>query len=232
MRTLHAVVLFAILAAAAAAARPAPAAAQAPNGRNQIVVSGSGRVEVPPDQAAFALGAQAQRPTAAEAMAEVNRVVAQIVARWQALGIRQEDIRTAMVQVFPVTSTPREGTPQIAAYRASSLLTLTLANLTLVGRALDAAVGAGANTVQGLTFGLRDPSRPRTQALAAAVRDAREKAEALAQAAGLRISGIERIVEEGAVVQPREVRLTLAAPTPVEPGLVTVTAQIQVVFRY
>lgn len=213
-----------------------PVAAQTPEaGRNQIVTTGHGQVDVPPDQAILTVGAQAQRATAAEAMAEVNRIVAATLARWQQLGVRREDIRTAAVQVFPVFSAPREGTPQITGYRTTSLLTLTTMNLSLVGRAIDAAVAGGANTIQGISFGLRNATKARTDALALAVREAREKGDAIAQAAGLRIRGIDRIVEGGVEVILREARgiqAAPAAPAPVEPGLVTVTAHVTVIFNF
>lgn len=209
------------------------AAGQTPEaGRNQIVTGGSGRVEVSPDQATLSVGGEAQRPTAAEAMNDVNRIAAQVLERWQQLGIRREDIRTSAVQVFPVYSSPRDGRPQLAGYRATHMLTLTTTNLDLLGRAIDAAVAGGANTIHGITFGLRDATKAPTEALALAVREAREKAEAIAQAAGLRIRGIERIVEGGVELQVPEVEFARAAqtPTPIEPG--TVTARVMIVFSY
>lgn len=221
--------------ALAVLAATAPVAAQAPEaGRNQIVTTGHARVEVAPDQATLTVGAQLQRATAADAMAEVTNIITATLARWQQLGIRREDIRTSAVQVFPVFSAPREGSPQITGYRAISLLTLTTTNLSLLGRAIDAAVAAGANTIHGISFGLRSATKARTDALAMAVREAREKADAIAQAAGLRIRGIDRIVEGGVEVIVREARAIQAAPasTPVEPGLVTVTAQVTIVFNF
>jgi uncharacterized protein YggE len=212
-----------------------PARAQAPEpGRNQIVTSGNGRIEVSPDQATVSVGGQAQRATAAEAVADVSRTATQALERLRGLGLRPEAMRTSAVQVFPVYTSPRDGNaPQITGYRATYVLTVTVADLGLVGRVIDASIQAGANMVQGISFGLRDASRARNEALALAVREAREKGEVIAQAAGLRIGGIERIVEEGSSVQPREMRIAAApAPTPVEPGTVSVTAQVTVVFRY
>jgi uncharacterized protein YggE len=76
-----------------------PASAQAPEaGRQQIVVNGVGRLEVSPDQASVTLGVQLQRRTAAEATAEANRVVTQIIARLQRVGLRREDMRTSAIQ--------------------------------------------------------------------------------------------------------------------------------------
>lgn len=214
-----------------------PVAAQVPEGgRNQIITHGMGRVEVPPNQASVTLGFQVQRPTAAEASAEANRVAEQILNRLQQINVRRQDIRTSGIQLSPVYTAPREGAPQIVGYRASYTLTLTLTDLRQVGPSIDESVKAGANTIAGVSFGLRDVSDARKEALAAAVREAREKADAIARAAGLQIKGIQQIVEEGVEFAiPRMEQRALPAPsvpTPIEPGLIAVTARVTIVFNY
>ncbi|HXF82438.1 MAG TPA: SIMPL domain-containing protein [bacterium] len=217
-----------------------PASAQAPEGTpHQIIVRGSGQVEVPPTQAVVTAGAQIQRPTAADASAEVSRIADQVLSRLLALGVRRQDIRTSGVQLVPVYSTPRDGTSQVTGYRATYLLALTLTDLRLVGQAVDASVKAGANQIFGVTFGLRDPSEARREALTMAVREARDKAEAIARAAGLQIKGIVQISEESVDVEVRafsraapSAPVPPPAPTPIEPGLVTVTARVTMVFVY
>lgn len=214
-----------------------PVGAQVPEvGRNQIITHGMGRVEVPPNQASVTVGVQVQRPTAADASAEANRVAEQILNRLQQIGVRRQDIRTSGIQLNPVYTTPREGAPQIVGYRASYTLTLTLTDLRQVGPSIDESVKAGANTIVGVGFGLRDMSEARREALAAAVREGREKADAIARAAGLQIKGIQQIVEEGVEFAiPRMEQRALPAPsvpTPIEPGLVMVTARVTMVFNY
>ncbi|MBI4277944.1 MAG: SIMPL domain-containing protein [Armatimonadetes bacterium] len=216
-----------------------PVAAQAPEaGKNQIVTTGSGTVEVMPDQATVSVGVQAQRRTAAEAIDEANRIATQILERLQKLEVRRAQMRTSGVQVHPVFSRPRDDAPpQISGYRAVYTLTVTLTDLARVGRVIDESIAGGANVIVGVSFGLRDPGRARAQALAAAYREAREKADALAQAARLRITGIERITEGGVQFRLPQVQVDRAmpaapVPTPVEPGTVSVSAQVTVVFTY
>jgi len=214
-----------------------PVSAQVPEGgRNQIITHGMGRIEVAPNQASVTVGFQVQRPTAAEASAEANRVAEQILNRLQQIGVRRQDIRTSGIQLSPVYTTPREGAPQIVGYRASYTLTLTLTDLRQVGPSIDESVRAGANTIAGVAFGLRDMSDARREALAAAVREARDKADAIARAAGLQIKGIQQIVEEGVEFAiPRMEQRALPAPsipTPIEPGLIAVTARVTIVFNY
>ncbi len=222
----------------AAALLVAPASAQVPEGgKNQIITNGTGRVDVAPTQAVVTVGIQVQRPSAADAGGEATRVADQMLTRLRQLGVRPQDIRTSGVMLQPAFTTPRDGTPQIAGYLATYTLTLTLTDLKLVGPAIDESVKAGANIVHGVSFGLRDAGEARRDALAAAVREGREKADVIARAAGLQIKGIERIVEEGVEVQARVLEAAPRAPgpgvpTPVEPGLITVTARVSIVFTY
>lgn len=221
-----------------------PAFAQAPQeGRNVILTTGVGRVDVTPDQATLTVGATIQRPSAAEAWTETSRLATQMLARMQQLGVRKEQVRTSAIQLIPIYATPgaMHGQPQISGYQGSYTATLTLDDLSLVGRVIDTAVEAGANNLFGISFGLRDASKARKEALTLAVREAREKAEVIAQAAGLQLRGVERIVESGITVPT--IRLGMAnpggppgpspmLPTQIEPGTLTVVAQVSAVFTY
>jgi uncharacterized protein YggE len=87
-------------------------------------------------------------------------------------------------------------------------------------------------------FGFKDETKLRNQALAAAATDARGKADALAGALGLQISGIESVAE-GSVSMPvplpvRALGVASAAPVPapIEPGQLEVTAQATIIFGY
>ncbi|HEY6103097.1 MAG TPA: SIMPL domain-containing protein [bacterium] len=230
--------MFAILMFAVWAGTAAPVGAQGPDtGRNQIVTGGMGRVEVPPTQAIVTVGVQLQRPTAAEASQDAARVTEQILGRVTQAGIRRPDIRTSGVTLNPVFTTPRDAAPRITAYQATNTLTVTINELRLVGPVIDEAVRGGANTISGPSFGLRDPAEARREALTLAVREARDKAEAIARAAGLQIKGIERIVEEGVDVQVRMLERAVptpapGVPTPIEPGTVAVVARVTIVFTF
>ncbi|HXF81821.1 MAG TPA: SIMPL domain-containing protein, partial [bacterium] len=215
-----------------------PAAAQAPEpARNQIITHGAGEVRVPPTEAVVTVGAQVQRPSAAEAAGQAARIAEQILARLQALGIRRQDIRTSGVQLMPVFSAPREGAPEVVGYRAISTFTVTLTDLRQVGPAIDESVRAGANQVMGVRFGLGDPAEARREALTMAVREARDKAETIARAAGLTIRSVVQISEEFVGVEARGLERAVpapapAVPTPIEPGLITVTARVTAIFSY
>jgi uncharacterized protein len=101
---------------------------------------------------------------------------------------------------------------------------------------LDAGISAGANLANGLSFGFKDASGLRRQALDQAARTARADADALAAALGVRISGV-RLAEEQGGNTPGPLARVATAPAangdvPVQPGQLTVTASVRVVYDF
>ena len=110
----------------------------------------------------------------------------------QGAGIPENKIRTVGVNVSPITapSRPTDATPpQTVGYRATNTINVTVDDVARAGAVLDAGIGAGANLANGLSFGFKDASGLRCQALDQAARIARADADALAAVLGVRISG-------------------------------------------
>ena len=72
---------------------------------------------------------------------------------------------------------------------------ITVRDLTKLGDTVDAAVDAGATQVNGITFRVDDQTKVEAQAREAAMKDAKGKADALAAAAGVNITGVASISE-------------------------------------
>jgi len=122
-------------------------------------------------------------------------------------------------------------------YRASNVITVTTSRLNDVGALIDAAIGAGANRVEGIRFELKDAEPVRIQALELAVQQARAKAQALAKAEGLSIKGVLSIDEQAAGYYPmdyssRLVEAKVAPSTPIQPGDVTVMVRVGVAYQF
>ncbi len=218
-----------VLAVLLALSAPVSAQVRPPSA---LVVSGEGTAEAAPDLARVELGAQIQRRTAAEAQGQVSEATQRIIAALGRLGIGRDRIETATISIVPVRTT-QAGSVEIVGYQATHLLLVAVDRIDGVGAVIDAAVGAGANQLGGVSFTLRDPSRARAQALAAAVQDARAKAEIIARAAGVTLAGIVRIEEGGTGIEPRVMRANvLAAPTEVLPGNVRVRSAVTVTYRF
>ncbi len=227
----------------ALAAGVSPGAAQqpAPPGRQpDISVSASGSVQVRPDQAVLLLAIETTAKDAQDAARQNASKMQRILDAVKKLGVPADRIRTVSYSLDPEYArqqpTPEAGNqePRIVGYRASNMVQVTLDDIEKVGSAIDAGVGAGANRVAGLSYGVKDESVPRLEALRRAMQSARAQAGALAEAAGRQLGPLLH-VSTGEGISPPRPMLRMAAqamemipppPTPTEPGELTVTATV------
>ena len=201
-----------------------------------ITVTGTGRVSVRPDVADLRLGVSFTEATVEAARAAGGRALNEVLARLRALGIADRDLQTSMVSVNPQYDYSREGKPpRLAGYTITNLVAVVVRDIDRVGEAIDAALTAGATSVDRLVFRVADPSGPEAEARAAAVADARAKAETYAEAAGVSIGGVAAILEPGAPI-PFPAAFAEAkfvaqdAGTPVEPGTNEITASVTIAY--
>ena len=114
------------------------------------------------------------------------------------------------------------------------MVTVRVRALDQVGSVLDAAVTDGANTLNGISFGLADPVPATDEARKAAVADARRKAELYAAAAGVKVGKVLSISENGGYAQPMMMAEAMAgksAAVPVQAGELSVAASVNVTFE-
>lgn len=158
---------------------------------DQIVVSATGRVSVKPDMAEFGVLVKTVAKNADQAAvrtAEKHRAILQAL---RAAGIPAEDTPTASYTVAPQWEwVQSESRSVLKGYAAQHLVMVKVRNLALTGKAVDAAVQAGADEVQQISFSSSRFDELRRQALAAAVSNARGDAEIMAEAAGGRLGGV------------------------------------------
>lgn len=198
-----------------------------------VRAAGEGVVSVRPDQVKIDVGVTTQAETA-QASAEQNAAKTEVVlnALRQLLGA-SADIKTISYSVTPNYRYPAGGgTPTLLGYTTSNAVEVTVADSTVAGKVIDTATQAGANTVTGLRFTLRDPAPARSQALRLATQQARSNAESIAMGLGGRLGSIVSAEESSAVrpVTATDSRAGIAAatPTPVETGMVEVRATVVV----
>jgi hypothetical protein len=122
----------------------------------------------------------------------------------------------------------RDEPPRIVGYQVTNIAQVTVRKLADAGPILDAAVGAGANSVRGIRFTLADPDKAQGQARAQAVADALAKTRQLASAAGVRLGPVLSI-RETTISQPIPMRAmsVRADATPIEPGQLDVVVSVE-----
>ena len=160
--------------------------------RTRLLVTGESDSRVPPDTAVVVLSVVTQSTRALDAQQQnARKSDAVIQAVKQAAGANPE------VQTSDYSLEPQRdwwgGLPRIKGYEARNSVTVTTSALDSVGAVIDAATGAGANSVDGVNFTLRESNKARGDALGEASRQAMQKAEAMAGAMGGRIV---RVVEQ------------------------------------
>jgi uncharacterized protein YggE len=190
-----------------------------------ITVPGEGRVRVAPDVADLRLGVVSIRPTASAARSAAAGTMQAIIDAVIGAGVERSDLRTALVGLDAVRDYASEGGPTITGYQLTNSVEATIRAVDTVGTVIDAALAAGATSMDGLGFRLADPTAALAEARRRAVEDARARAETLADAAKITLGAVVEIVEGGAVGPgpPRPVaafKMEAAADvaTPVEAG--------------
>ena len=182
----------ALLAAAVLAAGCAPALAE-----TRITVSGTGETQVSADTAVISLGVSARDRDVQKAQQTVNGSIAKIRQALTGIGVKEENINTDYMNIYAVYDYEGDA-EEVKAYNASTTLAVKVTDTDMAGQVIDEAFAAGANTLNGISFSASDTATAEKESLQAAVADARAKAEILAEAAGLKITGIE-LVSDGNV---------------------------------
>lgn len=207
-----------------------------------VRADGTGEVKVAPDLAIVRLGVSAEGADAKKASAKAADLMSKVTAAVRNKGIPAERIATERIDLQPVWEQEEDGKrPKVVGYRATNVMRVEVALGTppvgaKAGEVVDAAIGAGANELQGIEFTLRDDEPARLRALAQASTRARDRAEALAKALG---AGLGRLLEattgSAAVTPPpmpymaRSMEMK-AADTPIAPGELTVQATVTVTY--
>lgn len=230
MRRFAAVVPFVLLATLAV-----PAYA------GSITIEGRGEVTATPDMAQINSGVTTQGATAREALDANSAAMAELIAELKATGIEARDIQTSGFSVNPnyVYTDERDDNgyslpPKINGYQVANTVTVTVRALDTLGAILDKSVTIGANTINGVTFAVADPSELYNEARKAAFADAREKAELYATVAGGTLDEINSISESQGFNSPQPVAMyavraeAASADVPVEGGELTFSINVNV----
>jgi uncharacterized protein YggE len=234
------VILAALTMAGAAAARaqtPRPAVPREAAEWHTVSVTGVGHVTLTPDRASFTAGVQTAGPTLTAATQENAARMTAVIAALKRAGAGEREIRTFGLSIYPQQAAQEGKPPRIVGYQVSNNVTVTKDDPAAIGRLIEAAVEAGANTVSGVTFLVSDPARGRDTGLQAAFADARAKADVLAKAAGRTAGRALAITEGGAPTPPmpmfrqRAEAMSLSMAAPVEAGAEELTFTVSVVFE-
>jgi len=227
--TLLAAVAILVAAALSGVGRPDAARGETTTRPDTVTTLGHGTVTTVPDVATINAGVQTEAANAADALAQNSQRMEQVIAALKRAG--GEKLQTRQVSLYPRTDDRGQTTGFVAQNSVGAQ-----AKIAEAGELVDAAVSAGANTVDGPVLERSDRDALYRQALAKAVEDARLKAEAVADAGKFGVGKVVSVVEEGASAPEPLFAADSAArsakvATPIEPGTQDVEASVTVSFE-
>jgi len=204
-----------------------------------MTVSGQGEVKAAPDEAVLSAGVVTQARSAAAALAANSRAMNGVFDALKRIGITDKSVQTSDFSVTAQYQTDQHGntTQKIIGYQVSNNVTVVVDDLGKLGSAIDALVTSGANSMGDIAFTFRDPKQLLTEARAEAVKDALQRANTYASAAGVMLGPITSIGENGDVTPRPMMRklMTMSAAndlaTPVAAGEDSITACVSITFE-
>ena len=208
--------------------RPAPS-------RATMTVIGQGTVTAKPDTVMIALGVRTAHQNVQEALADNARRTNDVIEALKAVGVRPEDFETTAFSIIPTYEHP-DGAAILSGYEVEHWLNITVRDPKTAGSIYETAVAHGANLARGLEFRLANEQTYYQQALTLAVKNAKEKALAIARTLGLPLHDIpvelkERPTSPPAPYSPIVLSASSSSP-PVQTQDVTITAIVEAVFAY
>jgi uncharacterized protein YggE len=236
--------IIAILLILAVAAVGAVSAASDSTDNDKVIHStGTGTVIGTPDRAQVTFSVQTENTDVKQAQADnalqMNKVIDALVAS----GIPRDALKTTGYNIYPIYEDSKGIlAPKIKTYQVTNTLTVTLHDVSKTGEVIDIAVANGINQANSIQFMLSDAQSQvlRTQALKDAVTRARSDADTVAGAMGTAITGVKNadisagympVLFQNYQYDSVGSSMRSAAPTPVQPGDITVSATVTITYN-
>jgi len=167
MKPLTIAMLSLLMAPAASAQTPAPSDPPV------VVTVGEGSVKRAPDRAWVTIAAESRAKTPAEVQKLNADAMSAVLQKLKGLGLPAEAIRTSAYELRPEFDYANNR-QTLRGYVARNAVEVRVDDLPRLGEVLDVAVAAGATSVSGIRFDLKDRANAEQMALQRAVADAHE----------------------------------------------------------
>ncbi|GGX71320.1 SIMPL domain-containing protein [Litorimonas cladophorae] len=195
-------------------------------------VSATGYANVAPDRAIVSAGVVQQGKTAGEAMEANAKLMTAVFAELKSVKIPKSDITTSQLSLQPQYDYRDNKTPVISGYEARNTVTVKSDDIEKIGPMLDALVRAGVNNINQVNFTVKDPKSALDTARQEAITEAREKAQNMATAAGVKLGPLMSLNESSGGQMPQPIMMRAAAmessgfSTPISAGDQTLSVRV------
>jgi uncharacterized protein YggE len=240
MRTKTLFVTSILLLAALALSACSPTIAASPQTPVRTMsVTGTGQAYMTPDIAYIYIGVHTQNESASDAMTENNTQTQAVTSALKDFGIDPKDIRTTNFSIWPSQNYDQNGQPTSTVYMVDNTVYVTVRDLAKLGDLLDVTVKAGANSISSIQFDVADKTEALKKARSEAVKDAKQQAQELADAAGVKLGDIQTISFYDNIPAPITDAYgkgggggaAVEAAVPIQPGQMTLTVNVSMSYQ-
>jgi uncharacterized protein YggE len=211
------------------------------NSQQGIWVSGEGEVTVTPDIATLWLGIEAKADTVAEAQSQAAEAMDAVMAALADNGVDENDIQTQYFSIYQDTRWDSVKDEEVeVGYEVTNMVTAKIREIDEIGPIIDAVAAAGRDytRISNISFSVDDPTPYYDEARQEAMADARDRAEQLAELAGVILGepfyiseGVQASISRSAyyegVMAPAPV---VEYPTSISPGEMELALTVQVAY--
>lgn len=213
----------------------------AQNKLTRITVIGDAQAKVAPDTALMTFSVVTQNAEAINAQQENAKKSEAVKQSIESIAANaQPEVKTSDYNLAPQQDYSADK-PKIVGYEVKNTITVSIKDLSQVGTVIDAATKAGANSIEGIQFVLRENSPAQGDALALAAKQAMTKAESIAQSLNGKVVRVVESIEGGAPIVPERneyassnsvantASVSRNYSTPVQAGSLNVRSQVVLV---
>lgn len=211
-----------------------------------VVMTGTGKASVVPDQLSFSVSVNITRPDVSDAMEASNQAMARVLASLKDYDVTKKEMQTTGLSIDPVYRYYNYAPPEITGYRVGQSARVTVKDLAKAGKAITATVRAGGNAVRvrNISLGIGDRDAVLEEARDLAVEQATAKARQYADTTGQALGDVLSLKEVRAT-QPRNypyfqsayltrsaMDLAGTAAVPIRAGEENLSVTVQVVWSF
>ena len=201
-----------------------------------INVTGNSEVILAPDIAYVSIGVHTEAKTAKDAVATNNTQTQAVIDAIQGQGVDPKDIQTTNFSVYQQEKFAPTGESLGTYFMTDNTVYVTVRDITKIGDILDASVSAGANSIYGITFDVKDKEAAMASGRDEAMVDAQTQAEQLATAAGVTLGDVQNISYYSSYPSPiyydnKAMGMGGGGQSvPISPGQMTLTVSVSVTY--
>jgi uncharacterized protein YggE len=192
-----------------------------------------------PDTATVQIGVQTSAKTVDKAVEENKaKATAIINSLKKMINLSAgESIQTSSYRIQPQYDY-RDGKNELKGYQVSNSVTVRLKEIQKIGDIISTATDQGANNINNISFSIENKQKYCKSLLIEATAEAKTKAEIVAEALGLTITGVKEVQAEcGSDSGPRPVSYSLSrekavmdSSTPIESGDIRLNSSVNIEF--